>query len=1036
MPVRKKSKRNPSRLLIESLEKRQLLSAGLTVTYGSDGISTLAYNTGITSSTLINVPAHSNDAYWIPGYYVVNSNGSMTWNSGSTSQTSWTPASNGNGGTLTYNYSWGSIACTYTEVGTTRLNFAFTVKNTSSNVTIGGVDIDPATIRFPGALPYPYNSSVYYPLVDWGFDGPNVQPANYGSGVMAMVDDTVNPAPDTNSQLYAGLNTNSDTSTNNDWTMWVGTAPEQSQNSSWPVFNTPVAPGGTDNFEVSLRFGPAGTDPYKLATDVEQAWATVFPDQVNWPDRRPIGQLNLTSSPAAGVLYPDNPEGWLNDSSTINVTTQAGLNNFAPQLLTWAENALAVLQADNAQGMITWDIEGQTWPQATSYIGDPSLAFNTTIQNAVSVTYNGGTTYTTTTPMGYIYTGPGALYNPTTGAAESLADQYFQIFSSAGLRVGVTIRPTVIQFVNGVPEQEAPPAGETEANVLATKMEYAYGMWGCTLFYLDSNSGYDNDQLEAAMQQFNAVYPNVNALIMPEHSTTGTYAYAAPYGQVVTYGFTGTPELAYLTYPNAFSVIYIANATSSVLNPLLPAIEKSVARGDTILFRGWFADSYNTTMEQIFQAVDKAPPTTIGLAVSQGASVIDLSWTPVTGAGNFESGAYNVLRSNSSGGPFTTYAYGVMGTTYADTGVTSGQTYYYEVEAVDPLGAGNPSSAVSGTATAGPTIVNAASAVDVAGQPASWTLSALGADVTGETPLTYTWTSVGPTGAPAPNFSTNGTTTSSTVVATFYQAGTYALAVTITDKSNLSITSSVNVVVNLAVATPASAAPPTVTGDTAALSVLGSDSAGESTLTYTWACVSVPANAPPPFFSANGTNAAKNTVATFNQAGTYNFTVTIRDMQGLSTTSNVTVVVSQTVTTMYVQPPKTSVAVGGTVDYSVLATDQFSNPITSPTVVWSVGGGGTMNGSVFTATTDGTFTVTAVSDGYTATTTVTVTGTGSDIVTVTPLEPVTLPSSPTPTPTNPTIANGTGLASTTTTTTGGKKTDIHAPKHSRDGHKK
>ena len=587
----------------------------------------------------------------------------------------------------------------------------------------------------------------------------------------------------------------------------------------------------------------------------------------------------------------------------------------------------------------------------------------------------------------------------------------------------MTIRPTVIQFVNGVPEQEAPPAGETEANVLAAKMEYAYSMWGCTLFYLDSNSGYDNDQLEAAMQQFNAVYPNVNALIMPEHSTTGTYAYAAPYGQVVTYGYTGTPELAYLTYPNAFGVIYIANATSSVLNPLLPAIEKSVARGDTILFRGWFADSYNTTMEQIFQAVDQKPPTTTGLAVMQGASVIDLSWTPVTGAGNFESGAYNVLRSNSSSGPFNTYAYGVMGTSYADTGVTSGQTYYYEVEAVDPLGVGSPSSSVAGTATAGPTIVNAASAVDVAGQPASWTLSALGTDVTGQTPLTYTWTSVGPAGAPAPNFSSNGTTTSNGVVATFYQAGTYALAVTITDKSNLSITSSVNVVVNLAVATAASAAPPTVTGETAAFSVLGSDSAGESTLTYTWACVSVPANAPP-FLGATERMPPKILWPRLIRRGRTTSRSRSKDAQGLSVTSNVAVVVSQTVTTMYVQPPKTSVAAGGNVVYSVLATDQFSNPISSPTVIWSVSGGGTMNGSDFSATTTGTYIVTAVSDGYTATTTVTVT----PAVMVDPLQPAGGSSNPVTTPPagTTTILNGTGLTTTPTPVAKGKS--VHAPR--------
>ena len=59
-----------------------------------------------------------------------------------------------------------------------------------------------------------------------------------------------------------------------------------------------------------------------------------------------------------------------------------------------------------------------------------------------------------------------------------------------------------------------------------------------------------------------------------------------------------------------------------------------------------------------------------------------------------------------------------------------------------------------------------------------------------------------------------------------------------------------------------------MTGTTAALSVLGADDAGESTLTYTWATTGTPP-APRSTFSANGSNAAKNTTATFSEAGNY-----------------------------------------------------------------------------------------------------------------------------------------------------------------------
>ena len=61
--------------------------------------------------------------------------------------------------------------------------------------------------------------------------------------------------------------------------------------------------------------------------------------------------------------------------------------------------------------------------------------------------------------------------------------------------------------------------------------------------------------------------------------------------------------------------------------------------------------------------------------------------------------------------------------------------------------------------------------------------------------------------------------------------------------------------------------PTRTAGTTTNLSVLGADLAGESTLTYTWAATTVPAGAATPTFSANGTNAAKNDIVTFHQAG-------------------------------------------------------------------------------------------------------------------------------------------------------------------------
>ncbi len=91
----------------------------------------------------------------------------------------------------------------------------------------------------------------------------------------------------------------------------------------------------------------------------------------------------------------------------------------------------------------------------------------------------------------------------------------------------------------------------------------------------------------------------------------------------------------------------------------------------------------------------------------------------------------------------------------------------------------------------------------------------------------------------------------------------------------------------------ASATPNPVTGSTTALSALGgSNFYAESTLTYTWSATSIPAGASAPTYSINGTNAAKNTTATFSSTGPYTFQVAIADPSGGVGTSSVSMYVA------------------------------------------------------------------------------------------------------------------------------------------------
>jgi hypothetical protein len=74
------------------------------------------------------------------------------------------------------------------------------------------------------------------------------------------------------------------------------------------------------------------------------------------------------------------------------------------------------------------------------------------------------------------------------------------------------------------------------------------------------------------------------------------------------------------------------------------------------------------------------PPAPTGLSATPGTTQVILSWTAVSGATS-----YNVKRATVSGGPYTTVGSPTT-TSFTDTGLTNGTTYYYVVSAVNAGG--------------------------------------------------------------------------------------------------------------------------------------------------------------------------------------------------------------------------------------------------------------------------------------------------------------------------------------------------------------
>jgi predicted carbohydrate-binding protein with CBM5 and CBM33 domain len=96
---------------------------------------------------------------------------------------------------------------------------------------------------------------------------------------------------------------------------------------------------------------------------------------------------------------------------------------------------------------------------------------------------------------------------------------------------------------------------------------------------------------------------------------------------------------------------------------------------------------------QIVPGAVPSAPTNLG--ATPGNAQVSLGWTAASGATG-----YNVKRSTTNGGPYTNVATNVSGTSFVNTGLTNGTTYYYVVTAVNASGESGVSTQVSATPSA------------------------------------------------------------------------------------------------------------------------------------------------------------------------------------------------------------------------------------------------------------------------------------------------------------------------------------------------
>jgi hypothetical protein len=462
-------------------------------------------------------------------------------------------------GTVDLSYPWGHVSCAYGRQDD-RITMRFTVSNASPKA-IDQLSLRLMELNFPsvpkggtleaGMFGFGFKdvaSSLHqYPSVPSAANPAFVVPivrVDYGTGALNFCSDDLQCSVD------------------------VPDSTNFSAKTSYPFVITcrDIKPGSTKAFNVSLRFGPSGARVQDLSGDVLEQYAKKYPFQITWKDHRPIGAIFLASS---GTNVATNPRRWILNYGQIDVTTDQGKAAFREALLKHADKCIQALKDTGAQGMITWDPEGEEFIGAC-YYGDPRLV--PTLAPEMEFKNNG---------------------------AKSVIDEYFGKFRAAGLKVGVCIRPQQIAMVDGKPVHQA-AEDENAVQILGERIAYAKQRWGCTLFYVDSTAtayGALNPDVFKAVADAN---PDV--LLIPENESMRYFAYSAPLNSYMHHRITSTPVGARMVYPKAFSVLMAPEGDRPEDHD---ALVTAVRHGDILLFNGWYNGVETGKIKKLYEEASR-----------------------------------------------------------------------------------------------------------------------------------------------------------------------------------------------------------------------------------------------------------------------------------------------------------------------------------------------------------------------------------------------------------------------------------------------
>lgn len=637
-------------------------STDISFTVGQYGLKSLNYkDLVLITEEMSYAGQYAIAPYFVTGVSFQNASGTLPWQYHDQSHVrSRSVDPDGQGFNL--GYAWGSVNVKFAASGGT-LTALHTVTNSSTTTSITGLNMLVLRNIVPPVTP---------------------SPTGFNTGSQKGETPVLGSVTMGNYKMYIGLDIQGSVLTFGGWY-------QKNYPTEATMGNFPVPPGQSKQFTVSYFFADSTVPASQVASTIFQQYANANPYQLNWPDRRPV-MMGMYASGSHRSMT--NPRGWFNEP-TKDYVSAGGSARFKTDLLSAADRTIGALRLANAQGVMLWNMEGEEFPHAVTYIGDPpnienfapemTGAIDAFVQKIKDAGFKIGFTLR-----------PQQMHVQITKPAEPCVKDDIWIKYDEPYDSSVAWRKKAHMCVNGVWNQGGLPYFQPDpkdpSQVLIDKITYAKNRWGASLFYVDSNafSG-QGPYLSEVFEKVLAVHPDV--LIMPELESIRYYRTMAPYNEL-DLGFVYAHGMATNVWPQAFSVVNVSDGMQDWSYDMLV---DSVRKGNILMGRGWFTDTSTTQVRDIYLAAsDTTAPvvatTSVG-SITNNSAVI--SWTtsektnamveygtspslgsvtPVTSPGMQRKTSHTAALSNLTAG--TTYHYRVVSKDLgANTGMSQIQTF-------------------------------------------------------------------------------------------------------------------------------------------------------------------------------------------------------------------------------------------------------------------------------------------------------------------------------------------------------------------------